>query len=65
MSKPFIDVIPESLIQNTSYVERVIKENAQKSLSMRKQIREYAETFSWGNVIENVYVPAVRKILEK
>ncbi len=65
MSKPFIDVIPESLMGDLGYVERVLKENAAKSIKMRKEIREYSETFSWNSVIENVYVPAVNKVLSR
>lgn len=63
MSKPFIDVIPEKLISDTGYVERVIKENAAKSIKMRKQIREYSETFSWKSVVKNVFVPAAEKVI--
>ncbi len=65
MSKPFIDVIPESLMNNMGYVERVIKENAKKSVTMRDEIRKYSETFSWESVIENVYVPAVEKVMSR
>lgn len=63
LSMPFIDVIPESLMNDVGYVEKVLKENAAKSLAMREQIKEYAESFSWENVVKGKYMPAVNKIL--
>ena len=65
MSKPFIDVIPERLMNDLGYVERVIRDNAAKSIKMRKEIREYSKFFSWKSVVENVYVPAVNRVLER
>ena len=59
---PFIDVIPEGRINDIAYVREVIKENSTKSVLMRKEIREYAEQFSWDNIVKNMYVPAVKKI---
>jgi glycosyltransferase involved in cell wall biosynthesis len=43
LSKPFIDVIPENKITDINYVNDVIQKNKLKSLSMRKEIRKYAE----------------------
>ena len=65
MSKPFIDVIPESLMTNTGYVQRVIAENATKSVNMRSDIKDYAKSFSWESVVENVYVPAIEKVVAR
>ena len=62
---PFIDVIPEKFVKNKGYVERIIRENAEKSVKMRKQIREYSEEFSWKNVVRTKYIPAVNKILSR
>ena len=53
------------MMTNTSYVQSVLKENAEISSSMRHEIRQYAETFSWTSVIKNVYLPAVEKIMSK
>lgn len=64
-SMPFIDIIPEKLINNTAYVERIIKENAARSIKMRKQIREYSELFSWKNVVKNIYLPTVDKVVPR
>ena len=65
LDKEFIHVIPERMMTNTSYVQSVLKENAEISSSMRHEIRQYAETFSWTSVIKNVYLPAVEKIMSK
>ena len=65
LAMPFIDVVPEKLINNVEYVERVLKENAAKSVTMRKSIREYSESFSWRNVVEKKYLPTVNQILER
>ena len=65
LSMPFIDVIPESLVSNRGYVQRVLVENAVKSVGMRDKIREYAEEFAWSNVVENVYLPTVDQIMKR
>ena len=65
LSMPFIDVIPESLVSNRGYVQRVLVENAVKSVGMRDKIREYAKEFAWGNVVENVYLPTVDQIMKR
>jgi len=55
---PFIDVIPESKINDPVYVEEVIKRNREKSITMRDEIRGYAvENFSWEKIIEKNYLP--------
>ena len=63
LSLPFIDVIPESQINNIPYVQRVLKENAAKSVPMREKIKEYGASFSWKNVVENSYVPTIEKVV--
>lgn len=52
LNKKFIDVIPESKINDIEFVEKVITENRLKSNSMRDEIREYAlENFDWSNLV--------------
>ena len=63
LSLPFIDVIPESQINNIPYVQRVLKENAAKSVPMREKIKEYGTSFSWKNVVKNSYVPTVERVI--
>jgi len=65
LDKEFIDVIPERMMTNIPYIASVLNQNALKSATMRKEIREYAETFSWKSVIENVYLPSLEKVLSK
>ena len=58
---PFIDVIPNSRLNDLAYIEEVIKKNRETCLSMRQEIRDYGiRTFSWRNVV-NHYV----RLLEK
>ncbi len=64
-SLPFIDVIPESKILDTEYVSRVLSENRQKSLKCRPQIRRYAETFDWKQIVSERYVPLVGSVLNE
>jgi len=63
MSKPFIDVIPESQMNNIPYIQRMLSENAKKSVQLRNEIKEYANKFLWETVIRDTYVPAVEKIV--
>jgi len=52
-SKPWITVIPEQKIQDIDYVNDVISKNRQVSNLMRTEIREYAKTFDWSNIVKN------------
>ena len=55
-SLPFIDVIPENKITDHEYLLDVITSNREKSISMRKEIRKYAEeNFSWEVVVKKYY----------
>jgi glycosyltransferase involved in cell wall biosynthesis len=57
LSLPFIDVIPENKINDIEYVSRIIVENREKSLSMRKEIREYViKNFSWTKIVSDYYL---------
>jgi len=54
LSRPFITVIPNDKLEDLDYVASKIKENRAISVSMRKEIREYALTnFSWASIIKN------------
>lgn len=64
-SLPFIDVIPNSKLDDLEYVSDVINENRKKSIAMRKEIREYSLSFSWLETIKNNYIPIVEKIVGK
>jgi len=62
LSLPFIDVIQESRINDQEYIEDVIKKNREKSVHLRKQIREYVvSNFSWESIIKNQYLPKLIK----
>ena len=56
LDKSFIDIIPESKINDTDFIDKVLKENRKKSTTQREQIREYAREFDWKNIISNFYV---------
>jgi glycosyltransferase involved in cell wall biosynthesis len=61
LSLPFIDVIPESRINDIEYISKVIKVNREKSIKLRKDIRKYSvENFSWNTVI-NKYLKSIKE----
>lgn len=62
---PFISIVPELLVGDTEFVSHVINENAQKSILYRKQIREYAQQWSWRSVVENTYVPLLENLMTR
>ena len=52
-NKDFITIVPNNKIEDIDYVRKKIIENREASVSMRKEIREYAqESFSWDNVVD-------------
>ena len=57
---PFIDVIPEEKIQDIEYVSNILEQNRKVSVRMRKEIREYATTFSWEKIVGDVFYPTVK-----
>ena len=61
--KSFITVIPEDKISDIKYVEEQIIANREYSTENRDEIREYALTFDWKNVMENYYLPVVERIV--
>lgn len=65
LTKPFIDVIPESKIRDINYVESIINENRLKSLSMREEIRQYGiNNFDWSTIVDN-YINLIKSLIEK
>lgn len=63
-SLPFIDVIPNSKLDNLEYVRGVIERNRHVSRKYRKEIRQYViDNFAWEKIIENHYIPNLKRIL--
>jgi hypothetical protein len=65
LSLPFIDVIPESRIMDLDHIAHVLRENRERSVGMREEIREYGLTFAWSKVVKDVYLPAVERVMSK
>ncbi len=65
LNKDFITVIPESKIIDLEYISSKIEENRKISLQKRNQIVEYSKQFSWKKQIQNYYIPAVKKVIQK
>jgi glycosyltransferase involved in cell wall biosynthesis len=61
LSLPFIDVIPEDKINDTSFIKDVIRKNRQVSIEKRKEIKKYAETFDWNKIVSNLYLSELQK----
>lgn len=64
-SQEFISVIPESECSNLEYVEKIIRQNREKSLTMRDKIREYAKTFEWKSILKNYYLKNISNLIVK
>ena len=62
--KSFITVIPEDKISDIRYVEEQIITNREYSVEHRDEIKEYAKSFDWVNVVENHYLPVVEKLID-
>ena len=62
-SKEFVEVIPNNKLHDLKYIEHVLDDNRQKSLSLRRDIKEYANVFSWPSVITK-YQTLVNSLLE-
>ena len=63
-NKEFITVIPENKISDIDYVESKIVENREYSRHHRKDILEYSKQFDWINVIRDIYIPTIEKIIK-
>lgn len=63
LSKPFITVIPESRMRDTSFVEQEIIRNREISNEMRSEIRKYAlENLDWSVIVKN-YIKLIEDII--
>jgi hypothetical protein len=65
LTKPYIDVIPESRINDIEYINSVITENRVKSRNHRDDIKKYSEEFDWHKLIMNNYIPLVKKLINR
>jgi len=60
---PFVSVIPDDKLEDISYVEDVIKNNREVSISMRDEIRQFGiDNFSWEGLVK-LYAENIEKIL--
>ena len=65
VSKPFITVIPDEKLLDAEYVVSAIRRNREVALTMREEIRAYAEqTFSWSKAIVPKYRQLVGRLLK-
>ena len=63
-SKSFIDVIPESEINNQDYIKDVVIRNKRHSRQIRKEIREYGiDEFGLENILAYEYIPKLQSLL--
>ena len=60
---PFIDVIPEEKINDAVYISEVVARNRRDSLLLRDDIREYSLSFSWDDIVRDLYVPTYKNII--
>ena len=63
LTKEFIDVIPENMINDIEYIESIIVKNREYSVSHRQEILKYSKQFDWDNIIQNYYLPNVKKVI--
>lgn len=63
ISKEFITVISEEKIEDLDYINFHVKKNREISVSMRQQIREYSLGFDWLRIIEDIYLPNIKKLI--
>lgn len=59
-SLPFIDVIPRDKLNDIKFVTDVIAENRKKSITTRREIRNYSQKFDWKTICEK-YIAIVHK----
>ena len=65
LDKEFITVIPESKINDISFVEDAIVKNREYSITHRDEILEYSKEFEWKQVLQKHYIPSVEKVIER
>lgn len=53
LSQPFITVIPDEKLEDTSYLKEKLQENRKVSLGMRQEIRKYcSDNFDWSSILK-------------
>jgi len=53
LSQPFITVIPDEKLEDTSFLKESIEENRKVSMDMRNEIREYCrDNFDWSSILK-------------
>ncbi|MAG24409.1 hypothetical protein CMI47_02420 [Candidatus Pacearchaeota archaeon] len=62
-SLPFIDVVPEDRISDSSYITSVLQRNRDISVPCRAEIREYVLSFSWESIARDLYIPCYASII--
>jgi len=65
LDKGFIDVIPEKRINDIEYIESVVIENREYSISHREEILQYSKNFEWSNIIKKYYLTNIEKLINK
>lgn len=65
LTLPFITVLSEDDILDKDKVSESISKNREISVTMRKEIRDYAETFDWKRIVSDRYIPLVEAILNE
>jgi hypothetical protein len=63
LGKEFITVIPDEKIDDVSYIEQKIIENREYSIQHRQEILNYAKEFEWCRILENYYLPNIKKLI--
>jgi hypothetical protein len=63
ISLPFIDVISEERISDSSYITSILQKNRDASVPLREEIREYALNFSWESIVRDLYIPCYASII--
>lgn len=52
LSKPFINIIPDSKVDDIEFIKQTIEENREVSIGMREEIRQYCiDQFGWDSII--------------
>ena len=63
-SEDFIDVIPESKIDDLDYIKDILVKNRNYSTKHREEIRDYGiQKFSLSKILEFEYVPKLKSLL--
>ena len=52
-------------IENLILFESEIIKNREYSAENRKEILDYAKEFEWSRIVDEYYVPAMNKIIER